>query len=90
MKRAIVTVVGKDRVGIIYEVSKLLAERQINIMDISQTIRQEYFMMMMVVDISNQESAFGEIAEACQALGARLGVEIKIQREEIFHSMHRI
>lgn len=90
MKRAIVTVIGQDRVGIIYEVSKLLAEREINIMDISQTIQQDYFMMMMMVDISKQESAFGEIAEQLELLGKTLGLQIKMQREDIFHSMHRI
>lgn len=90
MKRAIVTVIGKDRVGIIYEVSKILVEKQINIMDISQTIQQDYFMMMMMVDITNQESSFGEIAEQLKALGEQLGLQIKIQREDIFNSMHRI
>lgn len=90
MKRAIVTVIGQDKVGIIYEVSKLLAEKQINIMDISQTIQQDYFMMMMMVDITNQESVFGEIAEQLSLLGERMGLQIKMQREDIFHSMHRI
>ena len=90
MKRAIVTVIGKDRVGIIYEVSKYLAQTNINIMDISQTIQHDYFIMMMFVDVSKMEISFEEIVGVLESLGNEMGLQIKIQREEIFNSMHRI
>jgi len=90
MKNAIVTVIGKDRVGIIYEVSKFLAEANINIMDISQTIQHNYFIMMMYVDLSDMYKSFEEISLQLEDLGEAIGLQIKIQREEIFDSMHRI
>ena len=90
MKNAIVTVIGKDRVGIIYEVSKCLAEININIMDISQTIQHDYFIMMMFVDLSDMRSDFENISKKLEQLGEDIGLQIKIQREEIFDSMHRI
>jgi len=90
MKRAIVTVIGKDRVGIIYRVSKCLAEVNINIMDISQTIQQDYFIMMMFVEVSDIAVSFEEISECLEKLGEEIGLQIKIQREDIFNSMHRI
>lgn len=90
MKRAIVTVIGKDRVGIIYEVSKCLSEININIMDISQTIQQDYFMMMMFVDVSKMEGSFENISDKLEQLGEGMGLQIRIQREEIFNSMHRV
>ncbi len=90
-KRAIITVVGKDTVGIIARVCTYLAERNINILDISQTIVQGYFNMMMIVDISTLEIPFGDVAEELAAIGTDgLGVQIKCQKEEIFDSMHRI
>lgn len=90
MKKSIITVVGKDTVGIIAKVCTYLAENQINILDISQTIVQGYFNMMMIVDNSATEKEFGQCADELEALGSSIGVQIKIQREDIFNSMHRI
>ncbi|HJC06711.1 MAG TPA: ACT domain-containing protein [Candidatus Enterocloster excrementipullorum] len=90
MSKAIITVVGKDTVGIIAKVCTYLAENQINILDISQTIVQGYFNMMMIVDISNMAKPFGETADDLAAVGEAIGVKVKIQREEIFTKMHRI
>ena len=90
MSKAIITVVGKDTVGIIAKVCTYLAENQINILDISQTIVQGYFNMMVIVDISNMAKPFGETADDLAAVGEAIGVKVKIQREEIFTKMHRI
>ena len=90
MSKAIITVVGKDTVGIIAKVCTYLAEARINILDISQTIVQEYFNMMMVVDVSNATLPFGEIAAGLDAGGRSIGVQVRCQREEIFDKMHRI
>ena len=91
MKRAVITVVGKDTVGIIAKVCTFLAENQINILDISQTIVQGFFHMMMVVDLSGITVDFSEIADGLTRLGEeQLGVKAQIQREEIFDKMHRI
>ena len=88
--KGIISVVGKDRVGIIAEVCTLLSKHQINILDISQTIVQGYFNMMMIVDMNNVSKEFGTIAQELDALGENIGVIIKCQREEIFDQMHRI
>ncbi|NLJ88415.1 MAG: ACT domain-containing protein [Epulopiscium sp.] len=88
--KGIITVVGKDRVGIIAKVCTLLSEKNINILDISQTIVQGYFNMMMIVDLSNTTDDFGKIEDKLVELGNSIGVVIKLQREEIFNSMHRI
>ena len=90
MSKAIITVVGKDTVGIIAKVCTYLAECQINILDISQTIVQGYFNMMMIVDVSAGNRSFGQAAEDLEKLGEEIGVAVKIQREEIFTKMHRI
>ncbi len=90
MKKAIITVVGKDTVGIIAKVCTYLAGEKINILDISQTIVQGYFNMMMIVDISNTEKAFGQVVTDLDGLGQEIGVMIRCQMEEIFDSMHRI
>lgn len=90
MKKAIISVVGKDSVGIIAGVCTYLAEHQINILDISQTIVQEYFNMMMIVDMNHTEKPFGTITDELTKLGEQIGVVIKCQREEIFAQMHRI
>lgn len=90
MKKTIITVVGHDTVGIIARVCTYLAENNINILDISQTIVQEYFNMMMIVDRSNSEKHFATVAEELEGLGEEIGVIIKCQREEIFNQMHRI
>ncbi len=90
MNRTIITVVGKDTVGIIAKVCTYLAENSINILDISQTIVQEYFNMMMIVDMSKMQKTFEEVADELTNVGKAMGVQIKCQREEIFNMMHRI
>ena len=90
MKRTIITVVGKDTVGIIAKVCTYLAENGINILDISQTIVQGYFNMMMIVDTNQMQKTFGDMADELAALGEEIGVVIKCQKEEIFDEMHRI
>lgn len=90
MNKTIITVVGKDTVGIIAKVCNYLAETQINILDISQTIVQEYFNMMMIVDMDKATKSFEHVSEELEAIGDEIGVKIKCQREEIFTKMHRI
>ena len=90
MNRTIITVVAKDIVGIIAKVCTYLAENSINILDISQTIVQEYFNMMMIVDMSKMTKSFEEVADELANVGKELGVQVKCQREEIFNMMHRI
>lgn len=88
--KGIITVVGKDKVGIIGRVCTLLSEQEINILDISQTIVQGYFNMMMIVDLTNAKQSFVQVADDLEKLGTEIGVSIKLQNEEIFDSMHRI
>ncbi len=90
MDKVIITVVGKDTVGIIARVCTYLAENKINILDISQTIVDEYFNMMMIVDIKKAAKNVGDIIEDLDKIGEDIGVVIKCQREEIFDKMHRI
>ncbi len=90
MKKTIITVVGKDTVGIIAKVCTYLAENGINILDISQTIVQGYFNMMMIVDTNGTSKPFGDMADELADLGEKIGVVIKCQKEEIFDKMHRI
>ncbi len=90
MKKTIITVVGKDTVGIIAKVCTYLAENKINILDISQTIVQGYFNMMMVVDTLECSKPHGDMADELEKLGEEIGVIIKCQKEEIFDKMHRI
>ena len=86
----IITVLGKDKVGIIAEVCVYLSKNGINVLDISQTIVQGYFNMMMIVDMKNGVTSFEEIHAGLTELGEKIGVEIKIQHESIFDSMHRV
>lgn len=88
--KTIITVVGKDTVGIIAKVCTYLAENQINVLDISQTIVQGYFNMMMVADMASAAKPFGDCSKELEKLGEEIGVSIKCQREEIFQKMHRI
>ena len=88
--RAIVTVIGKDQVGIIAAVCTLLAEQNVNVLDISQTILQEYFTMIMLVELDGISVPYQELKEALEQVGEKIGVEVRMQREEIFRSMHRI
>lgn len=90
MKKTIITVVGKDTVGIIAKVCTYLADNRINILDIAQTIVQGYFNMMMVVDTSNGTKEHEDMTDDLEKLGEEIGVIIKCQKEEIFDKMHRI
>ena len=90
MKKSIITVVGKDTVGIIARVCAYLADNNINILDISQTIVQGYFNMMMIVDVSSLEKDFKLVCDELDKLGEEIGVNIRCQREEIFEKMHRL
>ncbi|MEE0871124.1 MAG: ACT domain-containing protein [Bacteroidaceae bacterium] len=90
MNRTIITVVGKDAVGIIAKVCTYLAENHINILDISQTTVQGIFTMMMIVDVTKMEKDFVTLIEEITKIGEDTGVQIKCQREEIFDKMHRI
>lgn len=90
MEKTIITVLGKDTVGIMAKVCTYLAENKINILDISQTIVQGYFNMMMIVDTTGTCKPFAEMADDMVALGEGIGVVIKCQKEEIFDKMHRI
>ena len=90
MNRTIITVVGKDTVGIIAKVCTYIAENRINILDISQTIVQGFFTMMMIVDVTKMEMDFVTLTEQITKIGEDTGVQIKCQREEIFDKMHRI
>ena len=88
--RAIVTVLGKDRVGITANVCALLAKYDINILDITQTILQEYFTMVMLVDTAACTASIGEMADLLEQAGKEQELSIRIQREDIFNAMHRI
>lgn len=88
--KVIITVVGKDTVGIIAKVCTYLSEGSVNVLDISQTIVSGYFNMMMIVDMANAAASFAEISDQLDALGEEIGVTIKCQKEEIFEMMHRI
>lgn len=90
MKKGIITVVGKDTVGIIAKVCTYLAEHKINILDISQTIVQDYFNMMMIVDLSQTTQDIGQIIDDMTEIGNGIGVNIQMQLEDIFNKMHRI
>ncbi|HEY4537936.1 MAG TPA: ACT domain-containing protein [Erysipelothrix sp.] len=88
--KAIVTVVGKDQVGIISQVSKVLAENNVNILDIDQSILEGYFNMFMIVDLTETKNSFSEVQDNLYALKTSLGVEITMQRTEVFETMHRV
>ena len=88
--RAIVTVTGKDRVGIIADVTALLAQYGVNVLDISQTVLQEYFTMIMLVDAAQCTVPFADLARTLDEAGTQRGLQIRAQREDIFNAMHRI
>lgn len=88
--KAVATVIGKDKVGIIAKVSTYFAEKNINILDISQTIMQDMFCMIMLVEFSQKEQRVNEITKELTEMGKEMGLSIHMQREEIFGSMHRI
>ena len=88
--RAIVTVIGKDRVGIIADVTALLAQYGVNVLDISQTVLQEYFTRIMLVDAAQCTVPFADLARTLDEAGTQRGLQIRAQREDIFNAMHRI
>ena len=88
--RAVVTVTGKDKTGIIATVSTFLAERGVNINDISQTVMGEYFAMIMIADMSEAKAGLAEIAKECAELGKKIGMTIYLQHEDIFNAMHNV
>ena len=88
--KAIVTVIGKDKVGITASVCSLLAKHNINILDITQTVLQDYFTMMMVVDVSKCSIPVADLVVLLENQGKDMGLSIRLQREDIFNAMHRI
>ena len=88
--RAIITVVGKDQVGIIAAVCTLLADNNVNVLDISQTILREFFTMTMLVDVSASKLPFTQLAQELADSGKERSLDIRVQREDIFNAMHRI
>ena len=90
MKKCVITVVGKDTVGIIAKVCTYLAKTEINILDISQTIVSGYFNMMMIVDANAASKEFEILSKELKEIGEQIGVKIKMQHEDIFNCMHRI
>ena len=90
MKKTIITVIGKDAVGIIAKVCTYLAENNVNIPDITQTILQGYFNMMMIADVNQAKKSFDTMVAELDSLGSEIGVKIKMQHEDIFNTMHRI
>ena len=88
--KAVVTVVGKDQVGIIADVCNRLAQCNVNVLDISQTVMQGYFTMMMVVDVSESALPVAELARQLEEKGREMNLSIRLQREDIFDAMHRV
>ena len=88
--RAVVTVTGKDKKGIIAKISAFLSEKGANIEDISQTILGEYFAMIMIVDMSEAKMGIAELAQECAELGKQIGMSIYMQHEDIFNAMHNV
>ena len=88
--RSVLTVIGKDRIGIVYDVSKLLAEHQINILNISQQLMDDYFTMIILIDTAKCPQSREEMLEIFAQAGNRLALDIRMQNEELFNAMHRI
>lgn len=88
--KVIITVVGKDTVGIIARICTYLADNGVNVLDITQTIVQGFFNMMMIVDINESKCSFGDLQKDIEELGNEIGVQVKAQKEEIFEKMHRL
>ena len=88
--KAVVTVTGKDKKGIIAKISGYLSEQGANVEDISQTIMGEYFAMIMIVDLSETKKELAELAKDCQELGKKIGMSVYIQHEDIFNAMHNV
>ncbi|MBQ9814540.1 MAG: ACT domain-containing protein [Lachnospiraceae bacterium] len=90
MKKTIITVLGKDRVGIIAAICNYLADNNVNILDLNQSIVDGYFNMIMIVDATQASVPFGELSDGIAQLGEQLGMQIKMQQDDIFEAMHRI
>ena len=88
--KAVITVTGTDKIGIIAKISAILADNAVNIEDISQTIMQGCFMMFMLVDIAHMAVSFEDISEKLHGAGKEMGLEVRLQKEEIFHAMHSV
>ncbi|MBQ6570313.1 MAG: ACT domain-containing protein [Clostridia bacterium] len=88
--RAVITVIGKDMVGILYKVSQICADENVNITEVTQSILQDMFAMIMLVDISECTAEFSELSDKLSALGQELGLSIHVMHEDIFNAMHRI
>jgi len=88
-RRAVVSVIGKDQVGIIAKVTQVLASNEINVLDISQTILEEFFTMMMIIDV-NETEQLDDIRHKLQTVGENMGLKINLQLEDVFQAMHRI
>ena len=88
--RAVVTVVGKDKTGIISRVSTFLAEKGVNILDISQTILEDYFAMIMILDVSKATLKLADLAEESRVMGEKIGMSVRVQHEDIFNVMHGV
>ena len=88
--RAVITVIGKDMVGILAKVSTICAEHQINVLEVTQSILQDMFAMIMMVDIEKSDVPFGQFADELSELGKSMGLSIHTMHEDIFNSMHRI
>ncbi len=88
--KAVVSVIGKDRIGIIARVSHILAESSVNILDISQTIMQEFFTMIMIVDLENADKSLSSLKEELNHAGEEMGIQIRIQHQDTFEKMHRL
>ena len=88
--RAVISVIGKDTVGILAKVSAVCAENNLNIVEVTQSVLQDFFAMIMLVDISTADASFDELNKAFAALGTELGMSVRIMHEDIFNSMHTI
>jgi ACT domain-containing protein len=88
--KAVITVIGKDRTGIIYNISKVLYEHNVNIEDLNQTIMQENFTMLMLVNCAMMECSFEELKAALSTAGENMGLSVRLQREDIFDAMHKV
>lgn len=88
--KGIVTIIGKDKVGIIAGISALLSDNNVNILDINQTVMQEYFTMIMLVDLDNMKAEFSNLQQQLDNKAAELGMNIKIQREDIFDKIYEV
>jgi len=88
--RAVISVIGKDMVGILAKISACCAEANANIVDVTQTILQDMFVMVMIVEIHKINCEFGAFSDSLTSLGAQLGMDIRVMHEDIFNSMHRI